>query len=99
MISIQNQWIVVAKDDKVSGNNKDLGANPFLSAMGVSNSYGIVQYENSFFDEENGDFEVCVGDKVYFGKEYQIVTMEGREVFVMKPDNIIAFVINTPDGK
>ena len=85
MVNMANGWIAVERHDKVAADKtRNLGENPFLQAMSVSNNFGKVVFSHNR--------EQRVATLIYFGNSYEKIIMDGRELLIMKADNVFATV-------
>lgn len=58
-------------------------SNSLYKELETEEFLGIVKYSSKKAD-------VKVGDKVYFGKDFQNVRMEGSSICIMDDDNVLA---------
>lgn len=78
-VQMQNEYIGV---EKLKESAKDKG---FLSMPDAIHAVGIVRYT----------FDGCpyeIGQKVYFGSKREQILMQGANIEVMKPDNVVAVI-------
>lgn len=59
----------------------------FLEMPEVADSLGIVKFVGNAYDGP-----IKVGDAIHYANERQQIRMQGMDIHVMKPDNIIAIV-------
>lgn len=66
---------------------KSQKANSFLEMPEDTNSQGVIKYLGAEARED-----LKVGDKVYFGNQRITMNIEGKEIYVMDDDNVVAIV-------
>jgi co-chaperonin GroES (HSP10) len=79
-IKMQNGYIAVVK--AVATANKD-ASNPYLATMALGENTGEVVYAED---------SCLVGTRVYFSKDFERLVINGKDLLVMKPANIIAII-------
>jgi hypothetical protein len=86
-IKVQNGLILVEKYDQIKRDRG--GSSPFR--IETNDNLGIIKYVD--MSDDAVPKNLVPGVKIYFGPKYaERLTVEGVEIYAMKPDNVIAVV-------
>jgi len=82
-MTVQNSYIIVERYDKVDKTTK-------FQSITINNNMGRII--------ESGDDDWKEGEIIYFLKDFERVMMDGKEVLVMKHENILKLVEGENDS-
>ena len=93
MIHMIGGWLVVEQFDKTEKDKaRNLGENPFLNVLSINSNFGKIVHIDGKPAKCPKSGILQVGTQVYFGNAFEKIIMDGREVLVMKEENVFATV-------